>query len=77
MGFDPLYVANEGKILVILPESEAEQALSIMRSHKAGKKSRIIGRVHSEPAGILCMETLVGTTRIVDMISGEQLPRIC
>ncbi|MCK5794965.1 MAG: hydrogenase expression/formation protein HypE [Anaerolineales bacterium] len=77
MGFDPLYVANEGKILVILPESEAELALSIMRSHKAGKESRIIGRVNSDPAGILCMETTVGTTRIVDMISGEQLPRIC
>ncbi len=77
MGFDPLYIANEGKILVILPESEAEEALSIMRSFKAGKGSRIIGQVTSDPKGILYLETIIGTTRIVDMISGEQLPRIC
>lgn len=77
MGFDPLYIANEGKILVILPESATEQALTIMRSHEAGKGSRIIGRVSSNHAGFLHMETTIGTTRIVDMISGEQLPRIC
>ncbi len=77
MGYDPLYIANEGKILVILPESGAEQALSIMRSYEAGRESRIIGRVTPDRAGILCLETTIGTTRIVDMISGEQLPRIC
>jgi len=77
MGFDPLYIANEGKILVILPESEAEQALTIMKAHKAGKQSRIIGRVTSNHPGILQLVTTIGTTRIVDMISGEQLPRIC
>lgn len=77
MGFDPLYLANEGKILVILPEEHANQALSVMRSHAAGRESRIIGRVTEERTGMLHMETSIGTTRIIDMITGEQLPRIC
>jgi hydrogenase expression/formation protein HypE len=77
MGYDPLYIANEGKILVILPEQFAPVALSIMQSHTEGAASRIIGRVGSSHPGILQLETVIGTTRIVDMISGEQLPRIC
>ena len=77
MGLDPLYMANEGKILVILPEDDAEEVLSIMRTHKAGTRSGIIGRVSSEYHGMLHLETTIGSTRIVDMISGEQLPRIC
>jgi len=77
MGYDPLYIANEGKILVILPEEKASKALSIMKSHQEGAGSRIIGQVTSTHPGILHLETVIGTTRIVDMISGEQLPRIC
>ncbi|MEN8202610.1 MAG: hydrogenase expression/formation protein HypE [Bacteroidota bacterium] len=77
MGYDPLYIANEGKILVILPEKHAPRALSVMRSHNEGTESRIIGKVTSSQPGILQLETVIGTTRIVDMISGEQLPRIC
>jgi hydrogenase expression/formation protein HypE len=77
MGLDPLYMANEGKILVILPEEHAEEVLSIMRSHESGTQSRIIGRVDKEHPGMLQLETTIGSTRIVDMISGEQLPRIC
>lgn len=77
MGLDPLYVANEGKVLVILPENEADEVLSIMRAHKAGSQSRIIGRVNGKHPGILHMRTAIGSTRIVVMISGEQLPRIC
>jgi len=77
MGYDPLYIANEGKILVILPEQHAQKALSIMQTHPEGTASRIIGRVSSTHPGILQLETVIGTTRIVDMISGEQLPRIC
>jgi len=77
MGFDPLYIANEGKILVILPEKHAEDVLDIMRSHEAGKGSRIIGKVSGNHRGLLYIETTIGSTRIVDMISGEQLPRIC
>lgn len=77
MGMDPLYMANEGKILVILPEEDAEEVLSIMQAHDAGTGSRIIGRVSTEFPGLLHMETTIGSSRIVDMISGEQLPRIC
>ena len=77
MGFDPLYIANEGKILVILPEEHAEEALSVMRSHEAGRESRIIGKVTSSRGSMLHLETSIGTTRIIDMITGEQLPRIC
>jgi len=77
MGLDPLYVANEGKILVIVPAEEAEKTLSVMKKHDLGKDSRIIGKVIDEHPGILTMETSIGSTRIVDMISGEQLPRIC
>jgi hydrogenase expression/formation protein HypE len=77
MGFDPLFIANEGKILVILPEKEAEKALSVMRSHPLGKESRIIGKVTASNPGMLHLETTIGTTRIIGMITGEQLPRIC
>ncbi len=77
LGLDPLYIANEGKILVILPEKEASAALKAMQNHPEGKKSAIIGKVTSDMPGILRMKTSVGSTRIVDMITGEQLPRIC
>ena len=77
MGFDPLYIANEGKILVILPREHSDQVLDIMRSHDTGRGSRIIGHVTKNHGGVLYMETIIGSTRIIDMISGEQLPRIC
>jgi hydrogenase expression/formation protein HypE len=77
MGLDPLYIANEGKILVILPEKDADEVISIMKRHEAGAESRIIGRVDNAHPGLLHLETSIGSTRIVDMISGEQLPRIC
>jgi hydrogenase expression/formation protein HypE len=77
LGLDPLYIANEGKILVILPEKEASAALNAMQKHPGGGQSAIIGRVTSDIPGILRMKTSVGSTRIVDMITGEQLPRIC
>ena len=77
MGLDPLYIANEGKILLILPQADADEVVSIMKTHEAGAESRIIGRVSNEHPGLLQLETSIGSTRIVDMISGEQLPRIC
>lgn len=77
MGLDPLYIANEGKILVILPEEDAAEVVSIMQKHAAGAKSRIIGSVNDQYPGLLHLETTIGSTRIIDMISGEQLPRIC
>ena len=77
LGLDPLYIANEGKLLVIIPESESEAVLSTMRKHPEGKNSTIIGRVTGDHPGIVRMTTTIGSSRIIDMLTGEQLPRIC
>ena len=82
LGFDPLYVANEGRFIVILPKKDAEGALEIMKKSEHGSDSKIIGIVTSENKGknlygFVTMKSLIGATRIVDMLSGEQLPRIC
>jgi len=77
MGYDPLYIANEGKILMILPEKDAEGVLEILRSHDEGREAAIIGCVTEENPGTVKLRTTIGSSRIVDMISGEQLPRIC
>lgn len=76
LGFDPLYIANEGKILVVVREKDAEGVLKIMRKNKYGKNSSIIGKVIEEKNKVL-LKTQIGGTRIVDMLVGEQLPRIC
>jgi hydrogenase expression/formation protein HypE len=76
MGFDPLYIANEGKLIIILPEKYAGRALEAIRKHPFGKFASLIGRV-TDSVPIVKIKTMVGSTRIVDMISGEQLPRIC
>jgi len=77
LGLDPLYIANEGKLVVIVPAGEAGKALDVLRSHSLGKQASLIGNVTSEYPGTVRMKTSIGTNRIVDMISGEQLPRIC
>ena len=77
LGLDPLYVANEGKMIVILPPKEAEKALAVMKKNRYGTDSTIIGEVILGQAGRVTMKTLMGTNRIVDMLSGELLPRIC
>lgn len=77
LGLDPLYVANEGKLLAIVPASDVEGVLAAMRSHPLGREAAIIGEVTAEHAGFVLMRTRVGGTRVVDMLSGEQLPRIC
>jgi hydrogenase expression/formation protein HypE len=77
LGLDPLYVANEGKLMAIVPEAEADHILSTMRSHPLGKEAACIGHVVAEHPGVVTMETTIGGTRVVDMLSGEQLPRIC
>ena len=79
LGFDPLYVANEGKVIVILPKEQAQAALDALHAHPYGKDAVLIGYVEA-PAGNtprVSMHTLIGGTRIVDMLSGEMLPRIC
>ncbi len=77
LGFDPLYVANEGKLLAFVPASHAEPVLAAMRKHPAGVASAAIGTVVAEHPGTVVMKTAIGGSRIVDMLSGEQLPRIC
>jgi hydrogenase expression/formation protein HypE len=77
LGFDPLYVANEGKLVAFMPSGEAPGVLAAMRKLKYGQKAAIIGQVLPEPRGKVLMKTRVGGTRIVDMMSGEQFPRIC
>lgn len=77
LGFDPLYVANEGKVIVIVPEAEADAALAAMRAHPYGSSAARIGKVTAEPAKRVLMRTLIGGTRILDVLAGEMLPRIC
>ena len=77
LGLDPLYLANEGKIVAIAPPEEAEAALAAMRAHPLGRRAAIIGRVQPGEAGRVTMRTTFGGRRIVDMLVGEQLPRIC
>ncbi len=78
LGFDPLYVANEGKVIVILPSGQANEAIEIMKENKYGKRATVIGWVN-EATTIprVTMSTRIGGTRIVDTLSGEMLPRIC
>lgn len=77
LGLDPLYVANEGRFVAFVPESEAERALALLRSHELARDATIIGRAEKGPAGRVVMKTCLGTERVIDMLSGEQLPRIC
>jgi hydrogenase expression/formation protein HypE len=77
LGLDPLYVANEGKLLAIVSAEMAPKILQRMTSHPLGKGSTIIGQVMESPAGMVLMKTSVGGTRVVDTLFGEQLPRIC
>ncbi|MGA7214025.1 MAG: hydrogenase expression/formation protein HypE [Terrimicrobiaceae bacterium] len=77
LGLDPLYVANEGKLLAIVPPGEAGAVLAAMKSHPLAREANIIGKVTAEHPGFVLMKTRVGGTRVVDRLSGEQLPRIC
>jgi hydrogenase expression/formation protein HypE len=77
LGLDPLYVANEGKLIVFVPADDAAQVLAVMKAHPLGKESAVIGEVISDHPGTVVMTTRIGGSRVVDMLSGEQLPRIC
>ncbi|HTB42032.1 MAG TPA: hydrogenase expression/formation protein HypE [Acetobacteraceae bacterium] len=77
LGLDPLYLANEGKLVAVVPAPDAGRVLAAMRAHPSGAEAAIIGEVTREPAGMVVMETAFGGERIVDMLVGEQLPRIC
>jgi hydrogenase expression/formation protein HypE len=77
LGLDPLYLANEGRLVLFVPEAEAEACLAAMREVETGQGACVIGRAVEGPAGQVTMRTLFGGSRIVDMLVGEQLPRIC
>jgi len=77
LGFDPLYVANEGKCLALVAPAAAERALAAMRAHPCGRDAAVIGQVVAGPPGRVVLRSRIGAVRVVDMLSGEQLPRIC
>jgi len=77
LGFDPLYVANEGKLLAFIAPMAAKTVLAAMHEHPLGKNAAIIGEVVADHPGTVIMKTRIGGSRVVDMLSGEQLPRIC
>jgi hydrogenase expression/formation protein HypE len=77
LGFDPLYIANEGKLLVILPAEQVPAALAALHAHPYGRQAVQIGEVIAEPSSRVLMKTSIGGTRIVDKLAGEILPRIC
>ncbi len=77
LGLDPLYVANEGRFAAILPQKDAEQALAILQQHFPDSSPRIIGRVTENGSPGVILESLLGSRRVLDLPTGEQLPRIC
>ncbi|MFQ6057303.1 MAG: hydrogenase expression/formation protein HypE [Anaerolineae bacterium] len=77
LGYDPLYVANEGKLVAMVAPEDAEAVLAAMRKTRHGQGAVAIGQVVAEPAGRVLMQTEIGGTRLVDMLTGEMLPRIC
>ncbi len=77
LGFDPMYVANEGKIVVVVSEKDADKVLQSMQKNEFGKDARIIGTIVDEHPGKAWLNTSIGGNRIIDMLAGEQLPRIC
>ena len=77
LGIDPLFIANEGIVLVILPEEYAEKAISILRSFQEGKNAKHIGRVKTQGKALVKLKTIYGNHRIISMLAGDQLPRIC
>jgi hydrogenase expression/formation protein HypE len=77
LGLDPLYVANEGKLMAVVPPEDADSLLAVMRGHPLGRDAAVVGTVVAEHAGLVTMKSLVGGERVVTLLAGEQLPRIC
>lgn len=77
LGLDPLYVANEGKLMAVVPPGDASRALDAMRSHPLGKNAAIVGEIVADHAGMVILRSRVGGDRVVTLLAGEQLPRIC
>jgi hydrogenase expression/formation protein HypE len=77
LGFDPLYIANEGKLIAFVDADATDRVLAAMRLHPLGREAAVIGEVVDDPTGTVVMKSRIGGFRVVDMLSGEQLPRIC
>ncbi len=77
LGLDPIYVANEGCFVCMVPAAEAEKALAVMHAHPLGAAACHLGNIDADMAGVVTMQSPIGVRRVVDMLSGEQLPRIC
>ncbi|MFC7649058.1 AIR synthase-related protein [Streptosporangium lutulentum] len=77
LGIDPLYVACEGRMVAVVAERSAEVALAALRSHPLGAGAAVIGRIGGDPPGLVLLKTSFGGTRIVDLLVGDPLPRIC
>jgi hydrogenase expression/formation protein HypE len=77
LGIDPLYVANEGKLIAIVAPEDAERALAALRRHPLGADAALIGTVQTDPVGMVLLDTAFGGSRVVDMLAGDPLPRIC
>ena len=77
LGLDPLYIANEGKLVAVVPAGDADRVLKAMRGNRYGREASVIGEVQAENAGRVAMKTRIGASRIVDMLTGDPLPRIC
>jgi hydrogenase expression/formation protein HypE len=77
LGLDPLYVANEGKLVAVVPPDDADRVLEVMRRHPLGQSAAIIGEVVADHPGLVLLRSLVGGERVVTLLAGEQLPRIC
>ncbi len=77
LGIDPLYVANEGKLVAVVAPEAADDALAALRAHPLGGDAASIGRIEAEPAGLVLLDTALGGSRIVDVLTGDPLPRIC
>jgi hydrogenase expression/formation protein HypE len=77
LGLDPLYVANEGKLIAVIPPADADLVLEAMRGHPLGRNAAIIGEMVAEHPGLVLLRSVVGGERVVTLLAGEQLPRIC
>ena len=77
LGIDPLYVANEGKLIAVVAAEAADEALASLRAHALGAEAVRLGEIRAEPAGLVLLDTALGGRRIVDMLVGDPLPRIC
>jgi hydrogenase expression/formation protein HypE len=77
LGFDPLYIANEGKLVAFVAREDADAVLKVMRATRYGEGAVIIGEVTAKPRARVLLRTAIGSTRVVDVLAGEMLPRIC